>query len=48
MPASCYILEGTWWNNREVPEVLPYFQALQTSLGGLKLGHRRQRSTSNF
>jgi hypothetical protein len=44
MAAPCYILEGTWWSNRETPQVLPYFQALEASEGRISLSHRTIRS----
>lgn len=44
MAAPCYILEGTWWRNRETPQVLPYFQALEATEGRISLSHRTIRS----
>jgi hypothetical protein len=46
--APLYIFEGTWWSNREVPLVLPYFQALETSHGGIQLSHRTIRSADDI
>lgn len=40
MALTCYIFEGTWWNHKEVPQVLPYFQALASTDRRLKLSHR--------
>ena len=40
MTISCYMLEGTWWSNREVPQVLPFFKALENSGTRIKLSHR--------
>lgn len=44
MKAPIYIFEGTWWNSSEVPLILPYFQALAGSHGGMRLSHRTIRS----
>ena len=45
---ALYLFEGTWWSHREVPLVLPYFQALQTSYGPnygpISLSHRTIRT----
>jgi hypothetical protein len=46
--APCYIFEGTWWSNREVPQVLPYLQALHASDGRLDLSHRTFRSAADL
>jgi len=46
--APCYVFEGTWWGPREVPLVLPYLQALQTSEGRLDLSHRTFRSADDL
>jgi hypothetical protein len=48
MRAPCYVLEGTWWSNREVPKVLPYFEALQASHGPFHLGLRTIRSAEDI
>lgn len=47
MKAPCYIPEGAWWKNREVPLTLPYFQALMGSNGGIELSHRTIRSADD-
>lgn len=39
-----YILEGSWWGTSEVPQILPFFQALVTALGPARLSHRTVRS----
>ena len=46
--APCYIFEGTWWSNHEVPQVLPYFQALESSGGGISLSHRTIRTAEDI
>jgi len=46
--APSYIFEGTWWANREIPQVLPYLQALHSSDGGLHLSHRTFRSADDL
>ncbi|HQU53528.1 MAG: hypothetical protein KDB85_08615 [Chitinophagales bacterium] len=48
MALSCYILEGTWWNHKEVPQVLPYFQALELTDGGIRLSHRSVRTLDDI
>jgi len=45
---SCYIFEGTWWSNREVPQILPYFQALEISGNRIKLSHRTFRNADDI
>jgi hypothetical protein len=45
---NCYILEGTWWNYREVPQVLPYFQALAMTHPHLRVSHRSIRTASDI
>ena len=42
--APCYIFEGLWWQTREVPQVLPFLQALAAFDGGLSLSHRTFRT----
>lgn len=44
MTLSCYVLEGTWWSNREVPQVLPYFTALANSADRINLSYRTFRN----
>jgi len=44
MKAPIYIFEGTWWSSSEAPLILPYFQALSGSHGGMRLCHRTIRS----
>lgn len=46
--APVVILEGTWWSNHEVPLVLPYFHALSSSHGGIRLSHRTIRSVEDI
>jgi len=48
MAISCYILEGTWWSNREVPQVLPYFQALEITGNRINLSLRTFRSVDDI
>lgn len=48
MALSCYILEGTWWGNREVPQILPYFQALDISGYNINLSHRTIRNVDDI
>ncbi|HDL19059.1 MAG TPA: hypothetical protein ENH29_08390 [Bacteroidetes bacterium] len=48
MALSCYILEGTWWSNREVPLILPYFQALANSGNRINLSHRTFRNADDI
>ena len=48
MAISCYILEGTWWSNREIPQMLPYFQALENSGNRINLSHRTFRNTEDI
>ncbi len=48
MAISCYVLEGTWWSNREVPQVLPYFQALENSGNRINLSHRTIRNIEDI
>jgi len=48
MTMSCYILEGTWWSNREVPQVLPYFEALANSGDRINLSHRTFRNVDDI
>lgn len=46
--APCQILEGTWWRPNEVPQILPYFQAVSATLAPLDLGHRSIRSADDI
>lgn len=46
--APCYIFEGIWWNTREVPQVLPFLQALGAFDGGLSLSHRTFRTAADL
>ena len=48
MTMSCYMLEGTWWSNREVPQVLPYFEALANSGNRINLSHRTFRNVKDI
>ena len=43
----CYILEGTWWGPRELPQVLPYFRALAATQAKITLAHRTIRSADD-
>ncbi len=47
MTMSLYMLEGSWWSNREVPQVLPYFQALSNSGNRINLSHRTFRNVDD-
>jgi hypothetical protein len=42
------MLEGTWWSNREVPQVLPYFEALVKSGNRINLSHRTFRNAEDI
>jgi hypothetical protein len=46
-PPIC-ILEGSWWGSHEVPKILPFFQALATSLGPADLSHRTVRTADDI
>jgi hypothetical protein len=48
MQSQCYILEGSWWKAHELPQVLPYFQALAASEGSINLAHRTIRSLDDI
>jgi len=48
MTMSFYMLEGTWWSNREVPQVLPYFEALSNSGNRINLSHRTFRNVDDI
>lgn len=48
MTMSCYLLEGTWWSNREVPQVLPYLEALSNSGDRINLSHRTFRNADDI
>lgn len=48
MTMPCYILEGTWWSNREVPQVLQYFSALANSGNRINLSHRTFRNAEDI
>lgn len=48
MTMSCYMLEGTWWSNRETPQVLPYFDALVKSGNKINLSHRTFRNADDI
>lgn len=41
------ILEGVWWSVREVPLVLPYFEALARTFPDIDLSHRTFRSVED-
>jgi hypothetical protein len=45
---TVYILEGTWWSNKEIPQVLPYFQALENSGNRIKLAHYTFRNAADI
>ena len=42
------MLEGTWWSNREVPQVLPYFEALSNTGNRINLSHRTFRNVDDI
>ena len=46
--APVIILEGTWWREHEVPQILPFFTALETSLNEIELSHRTFRSLEDI
>jgi len=46
--APCYIFEGVWWQTREIPQVLPFLQALGLCNGGLSLSHRTFRTADDL
>jgi hypothetical protein len=48
MTISCYIFEGTWWNHRETPQILPFFLALQNSGNRINLSHRTFRNADDI
>ena len=48
MSITVYILEGTWWSNKEIPQVLPYFQALANSGNRIKLAHYTFRNADDI
>jgi hypothetical protein len=48
MASRCYILEGSWWKAHELPQVLPYFQALAATQGTISLAHRTIRSIDDI
>ncbi|HLE18338.1 MAG TPA: hypothetical protein VI728_08645 [Syntrophales bacterium] len=47
MKPSCYLLEGTWWNHKEIPLILQYLQALNYSHGPIDLSHKTIRSNED-
>ena len=48
MAISFYMLEGIWWDNREVPQVLPYFQALENDGNKIKLSYKTFRNAEDI
>jgi hypothetical protein len=48
MKAPVYILEGTWWSNKETPLILSYFQALASSHREIDLSHRTIRCAEDI
>lgn len=48
MALACYVLEGTWWSNREVPQILPFFLALENSGTNINLSHRTFRNADDI
>lgn len=47
--ARILILEGTWWKAHEVPQMLPYFQALAvTHQDWIEISHRTFRSKEDI
>jgi len=47
MKANCVILEGSWERSHEIPQVLPYFQALAATHRGLSVTHRTIRCAAD-
>jgi len=48
MRSQCIILEGSWWKLHELPQVLPYFQALSATEPSINLAHRTIRSLDDI
>ena len=48
MRSRCLILEGSWWKAHELPQVLPYFQALSATQATIGLAHRTIRSLDDI
>lgn len=48
MRSQCIILEGSWWKPHELPQVLPYFQALAATQPSISLTHRTIRSLDDI
>lgn len=46
--AKIVILEGTWWSSHEVPQVLPYFDALANTNKQIDLSHRTFRNVEDI
>ncbi len=46
--APVVVLEGTWWSNHEVPQVLPYFEALSTSYRQIDFSYRTIRKNDDI
>jgi hypothetical protein len=46
--SQCIILEGSWWKPHELPQVLPYFQALAATQPNIRLAHRTIRSLDDI
>lgn len=47
--ARIIILEGSWWDEHEVPQILPYFQALAvTHQNDIEISHRTFRNVDDI
>lgn len=46
--APVWIFEGTWWDHHESSKVLPYFQAVSSTVAPLDIGHRTFRSADDL
>ena len=47
--ARIIILEGSWWDEHEVPQILPYFQAFAvTHDGAVEISHRTFRNIDDI
>jgi hypothetical protein len=47
MPATVYVLEGTWKKPTEAPQILPYLQAYENSHREVRVWHRTIRTLSD-
>lgn len=46
--ARIIILEGSWWNDHEAPQILPYFQALAVTHDDIEICHRTFRNIDDI